>query len=89
MKTYFKITETQVHPDGTVADIVTNKDNRREAESVFHMAAGSVALSTLPMHIVLLQTLEGDVLDKYKVTNTVNPVDDQADSTDEVEEGDE
>ena len=44
------IIEIQTMPDGNVANIVTVKDTREEAESAYHMILAAAAISSLPTH---------------------------------------
>lgn len=53
------VTEIQTAADGTVAILTTQKQNRNEAESVYHSILAAAALSSLPRHAASIMTEEG------------------------------
>ena len=57
------ITEYQTAQDGTVATIVTQKESRNEADSVYHTILASAAISALPVHAASIVTNEGQYID--------------------------
>ena len=59
------VVELQTDANGNVANIVTAKDTKNEAESVYHSVLAAAALSDLPCHAATLMTNEGQVL-KYQ-----------------------
>ena len=48
------VIELQTATDGSVANIVTVKDTRNEADSTFHSILAAAALSNLPSHAAVL-----------------------------------
>ena len=62
-RTYkYVIVEIQTMADGTVASLVTPKDDYYQAESTYHSVLASAALSNLPVHSAVLLDNEGGVL---------------------------
>ena len=53
------VIEIQKNADGVVSNIVTTYENMREAESHYHSVLASAAISTLPIHSVIILTEEG------------------------------
>ena len=54
------VLEIQTNENGTVATLPPIiKDNRDEAESVYHSILSFAAVSALPMHAAILMTNEG------------------------------
>ena len=58
----YLILEIQTNADGTVATLITQKDDLNEAWSVYYTILASAALSTLPHHAAVLMTNEGITL---------------------------
>lgn len=58
----YVIVELQTIADGSVQNIVTVKDNRNDAESVYHSVLAAAAISDLPAHAAVLLTSEGQLL---------------------------
>ena len=56
------IIELQTNDNGTIGNIVTAVDSRRDAESQYHAKLSTAAISALPAHAVVMMTGEGDVI---------------------------
>ena len=67
------VIELQTMQDGSVANIVTTKDTRNEAESTFHSILAAAAISNLPCHSATMLTSDGFLLatEKYEHEGTV------------------
>ena len=50
----YLVIEIQKFEDGNIANIVTVKDTRAEAESTYHSILASAAISALPLHGAML-----------------------------------
>lgn len=56
------IIELQTNDNGTVGNIVTAVETRKDAESQYHAKLSSAAISALPAHAVVMMTGEGEVI---------------------------
>lgn len=56
------VIEIQVNTDGTVGTLVTQFDNRNQAESTYHSILASAAISALPKHSAVILTDTGDIV---------------------------
>lgn len=63
------VIELQTAADGTVANIVTVKDNENEAKSTYHSILAAAALSNLPSHAAVLMTSDGNPIRNECYTN--------------------
>lgn len=57
------VVELQTMADGSVANLVTQHDNRDQAESKFHTVLAAAAVSAMPEHSAVLLTSTGITLD--------------------------
>lgn len=55
----YLVIEIQTLSDGSVANLVYEKDTRNEAESTYHSILAAAAISSLPVHSAMLVTNEG------------------------------
>lgn len=56
------IIEIQKAADGTISTLVTQKNTRNEADSVYYQTLAAAALSGLPSHAAVLMTASGEAL---------------------------
>ena len=62
-RTYkYVIVEIQTMADGTIASLVTPKDDYYQAENTYHTVLAAAALSELPVHTAVLLDNEGNVI---------------------------
>ena len=59
----YLILEIQTAADGTVATLITQKDELSEAQSVYYTILAAAAISSLPLHAAVLMTNEGTSLE--------------------------
>lgn len=66
------ILEIQTFANGQVALLpAITKENRQEAESVYHSILSAAAVSALPMHAAVIMTNEGKVIMQQAYTHEV------------------
>lgn len=64
------VLEIQTNADGTVGTIVTQWNDRNQAESKYHSVLAYAAASDLPMHAAMLITADGMTLRGEHYTHT-------------------
>lgn len=68
------IVEMQTYDNGQVGTIVTQKERYEDAQSVFHAALASAAISELPVHAVTILNNMGYVVEtKYFAHEKAEP----------------
>lgn len=69
------VIEIQTYATGEVGTLITQHDNRNQAESKFHTVLASAAISGLPKHSCVLMTNDGFLLDTkcYEVIEESEP----------------
>ena len=60
----YLVIELQTYDNGSVANIVTDYNERPQAESKFHTVLAAAAVSGLPCHAAVLITNEGYIIDQ-------------------------
>lgn len=55
----YVVIEIQTQSDGTIGAIVTDFDNKLEAENKYHTILAYAAISNLPVHSAVILTNEG------------------------------
>lgn len=70
------IMELQTYADGTVGTLVETADNYNQAKSVFHQKLASAAISTVPIHAVVILNSDGVVSDQESYRHEVEVTDD-------------
>lgn len=55
----YVVVEIQTQSDGTIGAIVTDFDNKLEAENKYHTILAYAAISNLPVHSAVILTNEG------------------------------
>lgn len=58
----YLILEIQTAADGTVATLITQKDDLNQAQSTYYSILAAAAISQIPLHAAVLMTNEGIVL---------------------------
>lgn len=58
----YLILEIQTAADGTVATLITQKDDLNQAQSTYYSILSAAAISQIPLHAAALMTNEGIVL---------------------------
>lgn len=64
----YKIVELQT-TDGTTAHVVETANTENEAQSVFHQKLSYAAISTVPIHAVVLLDEKGFTIDRKHYTH--------------------
>ena len=57
--TKYVVLEIQTNADGTIGSIVTDFDNKLDAENKYHTILAYAAISSLPVHSAVILTNEG------------------------------
>lgn len=57
--TKYVVLEIQTNADGTIGSIVTDFDNKLDAENKYHTILAYAAISNLPVHSAVILTNEG------------------------------
>lgn len=70
------IMELQTYADGTVGTLVETADNYNQAKSVYHQKLASAAISTVPIHAVVILNSDGVVSDQESYKHEVEVADD-------------
>lgn len=58
------IFEIQAYADGTVGTLVETADTYNQAKSIYHMKLASAAISSVPIHSVVIMNCDGVVSDQ-------------------------
>ena len=69
MSTKYIVIELQTSSDGSIGNIVTAFDDRRDADAKFHSILAAAAKSGLPAHAACLMTSQGYMLRNECYTN--------------------
>lgn len=69
MNTKYIVIELQTAADGSVGNIVTACDDRRDADAKYHTILAAAAKSGLPAHAAVLMTSQGYALRNECYTN--------------------
>lgn len=62
MNETYLIIEIQVNATGQAATIVNQRNTRNEAESAYHAMMAAAAVSSVPLHSVVMMTPDGNVI---------------------------
>jgi len=71
------ILETQTNANGTLGTIVSQYEDRNQAESKYHQVLAAAALSTLPRHCAFMLSDEGYLYQSQCYTHTAPTEPDQ------------
>lgn len=72
----FIVFEIQTHADGTVGTLVNTADTYNEAKSIYHTKLAAAAISTVPIHAVVILNSDGVVSDQESYRHEVEVTDD-------------
>ena len=67
----FIVLELQTYADGTVGTLIETADNYNQAKSIFHQKLASAAISTVPIHSVVILNCDGVVSDQESYRHEV------------------
>lgn len=67
----FIVFEIQTYADGTVGTLVNTADTYNEAKSIYHTKLAAAAISSVPIHSVVIMTADGVTSDQESYRHEV------------------